>query len=343
MKLYNLENDFVKISLLDVGASVYSFHVKPRAKRNIVLSTKDLSVYKDPPANAYLGATVGRVGGRIDHGKFIIDGKKYQAAQNEKVTNSLHGGFEGFSYKTFDVVKETKDALTFRYISKDGEGGYPGTVELFVKYTLLKNGLKLEYEARTTQKTLLNIINHSYFNLDGKGTILDHTLAANVTETYALDDKQIYLYPVPIKDGDSFDIRQPKPLAKIIFAPDVNIPPMAGIDNVIVVPDGKLTLTTKDLRLKVTSNYPAIQIYSMNYPIEPLLLDGSKVVKYHGFAIEPTDLVVSKNGVYKNLELDPKDVYKRSVKYEIELLQSVTLIHECHHYYHFQRKKDYSQ
>lgn len=320
MKLYVLENDLLKVTFLDVGASIYSFSVKALDNRNIVLTTKDKNIYKEPPKNAYFGATVGRVGGRIANGEFIIDGKKYQAAQNEKVTNSLHGGFESYAAKLFEVVEEKEDYITFRYVSRDGEGGYPGELELYVKYTLLDNCLALDYEARTTKKTLVNIINHSYFNLNGKGDILKHKVSADVEAVFALDDKQINLLPLKVRKGDTFDLSTGKKLEKMVFAKEVNVPPMDEIDHLLVTPKRKLTLEGEDLRLIVLSDYPAVQIYSTNYPPEVTLLEGTKVIKYGGLAIEPADIVCGQNGEFKNLELCPGEVYKRRIKYIVELL-----------------------
>ncbi|OQC10069.1 MAG: Aldose 1-epimerase [Tenericutes bacterium ADurb.Bin087] len=319
MKLYILENELLKVTFLDVGASIYSFHVKALDNRNIVLTTRDKNEYKNPPRNAYFGATVGRVGGRIPNGEFIIDGVKYHAAQNEKVTNSLHGGDETYAAKVFEVVKQSADHIIFRYVSRDGEGGYPSELELYVKYTLLDNCLALDYEARTTKKTLINIINHSYFNLNQDGDILKHNLQANVEAVFALDDKQINLLPLKVRKGDTFDLSTGKTLDKMVFAKEVNVPPMGGVDHLLVIPDHKLVVTGEDLRLTIVSDYPALQMYSTNYPPEVTLLDGAKVIKYKGLALEPADIVCGQNGVFKNLELSPGEVYKRRIKYIVEL------------------------
>lgn len=320
MQTYVLENEWLRATFLDVGATIYSLEVKKLNNRNIVMSTKDKKFYLEPVANGYFGATVGRVGGRIANGEFFIDGVKYEVYKNERETTSLHGGQETYANKTFELMKEADDHIIFRLVSPDGEGGYPGELELYVKYTLMENVLVVDYEARTTKKTLVNIINHSYFNLNGEGTILSHKLKADVEAFFALDDKQINILPLKVRKGDTFDVSEGKALEKIVFAKEVNVPPMGGLDHLIVIPERRLSLEGRDLRLTILSDYPAMQMYSTNYAPSVTLLNGNKVPQYGALALEPADIVWGDKGVYKNLELSPGEVYQRRIKYAVELL-----------------------
>ena len=216
MKQYVIENDFIRLTLLDVGATIYKIEIKPLRNRNVVLSTKDVANYYSAD-NGYYGATIGRVAGRIGEGRFTLDGVNYVLGQNEKVTNSLHGGFSSFAFKDFSLTSASSDEIVFKYKSVDGEGGYPGTVTLLVTYKLLKDGFTIKYAAKTNKKTLLNITNHSYFNLDGTGTIREHILKGKTHAAYTHDDKQLNTIRVPITDNHPFDISEGKKLEDIIF------------------------------------------------------------------------------------------------------------------------------
>lgn len=319
MELYKLENDFLRVTFLTTGATIYTFEVKPLNYRNIVLSTKDISHYKTPD-NGYFGASVGPVAGRLKEGKFLLNGVTYHTEQNEKVTNTLHGGFHSFAFKEFNVLVETNDQLVFEYNTAEDEGGFPGMMSLRVIYTLKENGLELNYQARCTKDTIINITNHSYFNLDGGGNILDHTLKMNATAVYELDEKQINIKPIKVKRNSVFNVRNDRKLKDIVLNEEVNKAPTMGLDHLFMVSDGVLTLTTKDLTLVVSSNYPGFQLYSTNFPPKFPLINNEPVNLYHGLAIEPVALVTSNTFEYKNLELKALDTYEKTITYEVIIL-----------------------
>ena len=126
----------------------------------------------------YFGATIGRYGNRIAKGKFTLDGKQYTLATNNG-TNTLHGGKKGFQYVVWDAKQIGDSVLELSYLSKDMEEGYPGNLQVKVIYTLtINNELKLDYEATTDKKTVVNLTNHAFFNLNGQGsgTINNHVL-----------------------------------------------------------------------------------------------------------------------------------------------------------------------
>lgn len=318
MHLYTLENDFVKIRFLDIGAVIYTFEIKPKKNRNIVLSLDNLNDYKTP-AGGYLGSTIGRVAGRIGHGVFTINNKIYQAEQNEKEINSLHGGFESFAFKKFRLIKQSLTELTFEYISIDGEGGYPGEVTLHVIYTLHDDGLEVNYKATTTLDTILNITNHSYFNLDGEGTILNHLLKANATHYYTHDKLHLNDTLIENTNDSPFNIKEGKKLQDIILHPLVKKEPAMGIDHLLLIND-VLTFQTKDLILEVISNYPAIQMYSTNFPSKLPLRGHKKVNLYHALAIEPVDIVSHHEQTFNNLLITKARPYERMIRYIIKIV-----------------------
>lgn len=317
MKNYTIENDNLKITLLDVGATLYSFVIKNKNNRNIVLSTKNLSRYKNDK-NGYFGATVGQVAGRIPNGYFKIDENDYHITPNEKVTNVLHGGNGSFAFKTFDVLSKTDTEIVFRLKVNEEENEFPGALTLLVTYEVIDNELRLTYEATSTKKTIINITNHSYFNINGTGDILDHNLQMNVVSYYKLDNLQINLFDVPIENHSLFDFRRGKSLKKVVKDKSIYKAPTMGIDHLFVVNNGTLRFSTNDLSLTIKSDAPAFQIYSTNYPNHFKLLNGERVKKFQGLAIEPVEIVCSPKLHYPNLELKPNEKYRREISYKVE-------------------------
>lgn len=318
MKLYVLENDQLRVELLDIGAAIYAFRLKARKNRNIVLNTSDLNNYLGPD-NGYFGATVGPVAGRIPDGILRLDGKTHHLDINEKGLNTLHGGKTSFAFRPFEVISQTKTVLVFRYISDDNEGGFPGILTVQVTYTLLPHALQVTYAAQSTKKTILNITNHSYFNLNGDKTILDHFLKLQATDVYRLDDHQINRKRQPIEGGSLFDCHNFKRLRDIIQNPKINKKPTMGLDHLLLVPSGQLVLEGQDVSLVVTSDVPAYQLYSTNFP--PLYKgeNGQPIMLYQGLAIEPVSVVSGKTGKYPTLEVNPGTTYKRDITYQINL------------------------
>ncbi|MEM7234734.1 MAG: aldose epimerase family protein, partial [Planctomycetota bacterium] len=165
--------------LIDWGALVAELQVPDRDGNfgDVVLGFDELASYEKNPA--YFGCTTGRVANRIAGGKFKIGDKEYTLAKNNGA-NSLHGGNRGLDkrvWKGVTTVSGDEPSVTFRYLSPDGEEGYPGNLDIQVTYTLTDdNELRIDYEATTDQPTPVNLTNHSYFNLagEGSGSILDH-------------------------------------------------------------------------------------------------------------------------------------------------------------------------
>src|SRR5262249_32865265 len=139
----------------------------------------------------YLGALVGRYANRIANGRFVLDGHPYTLARNNG-ENSLHGGLKGFDKRVWDARMEG-DGILLSYRSKDGEEGYPGNLAVSVRYTVVANELRIEYGATTDKATVLNLTNHSYFNLagEGKGEIVNHKIEINADRFTPTNQGQI--------------------------------------------------------------------------------------------------------------------------------------------------------
>nr|WP_144922114.1 aldose epimerase family protein [Paenibacillus bovis] len=210
---YTLKNDNnVELTAIDYGCIITKLYTPDENGKleNIVLGHDNLEDYLH--RSPYFGAVVGRVAGRIGGAKFELNGKTYTLAQNEN-DNHLHGGLVGYDKVIWDAeVKEGENeaSIEFSYLSVDGEEGYPGNLQLKVTYTLNNdNEFTIQYDGISDETTLLNITNHSYFNLSGelKRDILDHTLTLKSDQFLELQDNLLpsgELIPV---EGTTFDFR----------------------------------------------------------------------------------------------------------------------------------------
>lgn len=290
--LYALTNaNGMRVEILTYGATVRSIEAPDRTGKmaDVVLGFDTIEGYlnKDEP---YLGAVVGRYGNRIAKARFKLDGKEYHLAANNG-PNSLHGGIKGFDKRVWtakDSGSGDDSHVTLSYLSKDGEEGYPGNLEVTVTYTLTKaNELKIDYSATTDQTTVLNVTNHSYFNLTGGNSdILDHELALNSTKITPVDATLIPTGEIKHSEGTPFDFRNPTPIGARINQDDEQLKRGKGYDHNFVVSGsgmrgvGEVYEPKSGRFMQVYSDQPGVQFYTGNF------LDGSikgKGGKPYGF------------------------------------------------------------
>lgn len=224
---YLLKNvNGMEVKIIEYGAIVVSVTAPDKNGKfaDVTLGYDNLEGYVDD--TFYLGSIVGRYGNRIGKGKFKLDGREYQLSINNG-ENHLHGGTEGFNKKVWTAVNteaakiEGSESIALKYISKDGEEGYPGTVELTVMYTLTNdNELSINYFATTDKKTILNPTHHSYFNLSGDAskTILDHEVMIDADSFTPTDKGSITTGAFTEVAGTPMDFRTLKKVGKEIEA-----------------------------------------------------------------------------------------------------------------------------
>jgi aldose 1-epimerase len=180
-EIYTLTNaNGLVAKVTDYGATLTGLWLPDRSGKlgDVVLGYERLEDYEAAPF--YLGAVLGRVANRIANGKFTLDGQSYSLATN-RAPNHLHGGIRGFDKRVWTGAVHG-GAVTFAYTSVDGEEGYPGTLRVTVTYRLTDaNELRIDYQATTDKATPINLTNHSFFNLAGSGTILEHTLTIHAS------------------------------------------------------------------------------------------------------------------------------------------------------------------
>ena len=277
-----------EVSVTNYGGAVTSLKAPDRDGNfgEIVLGFETLDEYVRCPR--YFGALIGRHANRIARGRFTLDGVEYQLPCNNGA-NHLHGGFKGFDKRVWDV-RESDKALHLSYFSKDGEEGYPGNLSAFVDYTLLDNELRIDYRATTDRDTIVNLTNHSYFNLRGAGTILDHELTLNADHYTPVSEALIPTGEIKAVAGTPMDFRSGKAIGSELQ----NV--AGGYDHNFVLnnSDGSLRLGARLYEpvtgrvLEIFTTEPGMQFYSGNF------LDGSLIGRngvayelYTGLCLEP--------------------------------------------------------
>lgn len=262
--LYTIENDNIRMAVTDYGATLVSF-VHKKSNTDIVLGFDSIDGYLDQ--TSYIGASIGRTANRIEKGVFNLNGKTYHLPINNN-GNCNHGGIIGFD-KVIWNVEEKADAITFTYLSKDGEEGYPGNLNVKVTYTLLENGIEIKAEGTPDADTLFAYTNHSYFNLDGSGTALNHEVKI-LSDVYALSDANgLALNEIVPVEGTPFDFREFHEPAERIGEDDIQLKYGNGYDHYYPIKGDGMRLFAickgKQLTMEVYSDQPGMHFYSANY------------------------------------------------------------------------------
>ena len=292
--LYTLTNDHgVEVKITNYGGIVVSVRTPDRNGKfdDIVLGFDTLEEYLGP--HPFFGVLVGRYANRIAHGKFTLKGKEYALAKNVD-ENHLHGGVKGFDKVVWEAESASvSDEVSLRltYLSKDGEEGYPGNLTAEVVYTLTNdNELRIDYAATTDQTTVLNLTNHSYFNLAGQGDNLNHVMMINADRFTPIDGTLIPTGELRSVEGTPLDFRQPTPIGARIEQEDDQLRFGGGYDHnwVINGTPGELRLAARVTEpstgrvLEVHTTQPGMQFYSGNMMPETITGRGGQVYPWRG-------------------------------------------------------------
>ncbi|MCF6462855.1 aldose epimerase family protein [Clostridium sp. Cult1] len=323
---YTLSNEKnFNIKLLNYGGIIREINYKDK---NRVLGFDNIDSYVN--STGYLGALVGRVAGRISNGKIYINNKPYDLDKNEGST-CLHGGRKGLSFQLWELEEEkiTKDSasITLKHISPDMEGGFPGELMVYAKYTIDKeDSLIIEYFAETNKSTPITLTNHSYFNLndDLNENILDHILRIDGEEYIKLDEKNIPL-KISKVDGTPFDFRHGKAIREDMDLTSEDLKITGGYDHPFILNrhnDYPIELYSEKsgVRLIIETTEPVVILYTSNGIDEDLLLSGGeKTFKYQGVCLETQWFPDALNQKYmpKNI-LHPNERYYSKTKYSFK-------------------------
>ena len=295
IELYTIKNGSLEVSITTYGARVVSILTPDRNGKvaNVSLGYDNLESYIAD--KTFFGAIVGRYGNRIAHGKFSIDGVNYQVPPNDGA-NSLHGGAKGFFLQPWKA-QEIPSGVEMSLVSKDGDMGFPGTLTLHVKYTVIHDALHIDYTATTDKTTIINVTNHTYFNLSGEGSpsILDEHLTLNADAFTPIDATLIPTGQIAPVEGTPFDFRKSTAIGDRISLPNEQLKRGLGYDHnwVLNGVNGQMKLAARVYDpasgrvLTVTTTEPGVQFYSGNF-LENAIPghEGHAYPKRSGFCLE---------------------------------------------------------
>jgi len=318
----------LRLSAINFGGIVTALHAPDREGRsaNVVLGLPTLADYVE--RNPHFGTIVGRYGNRIAQGRFTLDGTHVQLPVNDG-PNSLHGGVKGFGARFWDIEPVEADAqgnvaLLLSYTSADGEEGYPGTLQISVRYTLTpEQSWRIDYRAETDRLTVLNLTHHDYFNLAGSGSVMDHALELRASRYTPVDAT---LIPTAIAEvgGTPFDFRTPTRIGERIREPHEQLVWARGYDHNWVLDrdpsDDKLTLAARLSHaasgrvMEVHTTEPGVQFYSGNFLDGTLVGSSRQVVRQgDGLCLETQHFPDSPNRPgFPSTVLRPGEVFESS-------------------------------
>ncbi|MCE0496675.1 MAG: galactose mutarotase [Methylacidiphilales bacterium] len=330
--LYTLTNkNGMSVSIMDYGATIVKIVVPDRNGKldDVALGFDHFAPYLTQ--TAYFGATIGRYANRIARGKFEINHTAYQVPVNNG-PNSLHGGWRGFDKRIWKVepVESDSPAIQFTRFSPDGEEGYPGNLFVNVTFTLTDdNQLHISYRATTDKPTVINLTNHTYFNLAGagNGSILDHVVTLHANAFTPVDATLIPTGEIKDVAGTPWDFRTATPIGLHLRETGGN---PIGYDHNYVLTKGffsnfGLAAEVEDPKsgriLKVYTDQPGVQFYTGNFLDGTLIgKDGKAYRQYDGFCLETQHFPDSPNHAnFPSTLLRPGDVFKSTTIYAFDV------------------------
>ena len=331
--LFRLTNaSGMEVCVTNYGGRIVSVLVPDRkgVMRDVVLGFDNIAAYQKHSSN--YGATIGRYANRIAKGRFVLDGDTIQLDLNDKLGNNMHGGEPGWAYRVFDAVQKDSATLVLTYVSPDGESHFPGTVQVEVAYHLTDdNALDIAYTAVTDRPTVINMTNHSFFNLSGKPStaITDHIMWMAADSVMTIDSTVVPTGNFMAVQGTPFDFTEAKPIGQAIDSVENNqIRYGLGYNHNWVLrsedrdkPVASLYSPVSGILLEILTDEPCMQIYTGNYQ------DGTHIGKkrvaypYRGaICLEPQHAPDSPNHpTWPSVRLDPGQLYTSHSQYRFSV------------------------
>ncbi len=327
-KIYTLKKGDIEMTVTNFGGRVMTLLVPDRQGNmaDVVLGYKTVEEYIDNSGERFLGAVCGRFANRIAKGTFSIDGVSYNLPINNN-GQTLHGGLKGLDLVWWDVVSYSEDELHLRYVSVDGEEGFPGELTIDMVYRLTeKNEFSIDYTAKTTKKTPVNLTHHSFFNLagEGNGTINNHLMQIFAERFIPIDEVSIPTGEIRDVEGSPFDFRRAKPIGQDIDTDYDQLKTGCGYDHCWVIDGVGMRIAARVEEpvsgrvMEVWTDQPGMQFYGGNF------FDGKTQAKsgkgsydYRGsFALETQNFPDAPNQPnFPNSILNPGETYKHRCVY----------------------------
>lgn len=287
IKSYILKNSLIEVSILNIGAALHRLVYK---NANRVLSYKNLEDYRKN--DICLGAMVGRVAGRISNAEFTLNNKKYKLDNNES-DYCIHGGYDNLTKRIWDIKKynpnDINPYVVLTTILEDGASGFPGRLEVSVKYILISSTVRIEIFAKSDKDTIVNITNHSYFNLnsDHNVAIKNHEVLVNADKFLIGDDN---CTPIGIGEveGSDLDFTSVKSLSLLDNLQSEQTIKYNGIDHSFIL-NGKVPnvlVSNDEVSLKINTTYPCMVVYSGNFISDNEEFETSKGYPHQGICFE---------------------------------------------------------
>ena len=331
INLFTLRNPHgMFATIINIGGRVMSLAVpdKNGILRDVVLGFENAEDYLPENHLSDFGAAIGRYANRLNNGQITIDGQTYQLPQNDG-KNCLHGGFDGWQYRMFNVESASENRLVLSLVSEDGDSGFPGNVCARITYTLTDdNALDIQYEAVTDAPTVINMTNHSYFNLNGDAStdILNHLLTIDADRYTPIGETFIPTGELASVDGTPMDFRQAKPIGRDIAADFEQLRIGRGYDHNWVLntkgddshPCARLESLVTGIALEVYTTEPGMQVYTGNFLNGTVLGKGGVVYRQRAaVCLETQKFPDSPNQHWpeSNAFLRPGETYRSHTKF----------------------------
>lgn len=322
----------VEMEVMTYGGTVLSLRVPDREGRraDVALGYGTPAEYVRNPA--YFGALVGRYANRIRGGRFEFDGRAVRLDQNDG-ENHLHGGDAGFDRAVWDArpfAGEGERGLVLTHVSPDGDGGYPGALRVEVTYTLTdRNEWAVDYRATTDRPTVVNLTQHTYLNLAGRGTVLGHRLRSPADRYVPVTPDGLPLGPLAPVDGTPFDFREPRALGERIDG-DEQTARMGGYDHTLVLPNGARVQEAARLDdpesgrvMTVRTTEPGVQLYTGNHLGGIRGKGADPYQTWSGVALETQHFPDSPNQpAFPSTVLLPGETYRSRTVYAFSVLDA---------------------
>lgn len=330
VQLYTLSNDHgIEAAITNYGGIIVALRTPDRNGNlgDIALGFDTLTEYLTE--NPFFGALVGRFANRIGKARFTLDGIVYSLDQNNG-PNALHGGSKGFDKVVWTAEpfeREDEVGINLSYESEDGEEGYPGNLSVAVTYTLNnQNALRIDYSATTDRKTIINLTNHSYFNLAGSGTVLDHVVELNADQFTPTNDTLIPTGELRSVEGTPMDFRQPMSIGQRIDDEYQPLQQAGGYDHNWVLNKAEdstellshcatVTEPSSGRKLEVHTTQPGVQFYTGNMmPSRGITgKGGQKYPRRGGFCLETQNFPDAPNQPsFPSAVLKPSETYEHT-------------------------------
>jgi len=324
--LISMKNDQLEVVVSNFGCTIVKVLMKDKNGEidDVVLGYDDFTSYQT--LDAYLGALVGRIANRIGKGHFRLNGEDYHLAINNG-PNHLHGGIKGFSYQVFDYEIKDEKTIEFHYLSHDGEEGYPGNLDFRAIYTLEGETLIVRYIATTDKDTIINITNHSYFNLSGKQeNVYQHCLQVKADRYACIDSDGLPTGQFHDVEGTAFDFREGAFIGERVDQEEEQLQLGKGFDHPFIfnTKNNQVVLThaASGRRLTVSTTLPGAQIYTANY------LDG-RLGKYGQHYYERDAVCIETQNLPDAIHIEEEpttilrkgDTYDETTSYKFEVIK----------------------